>query len=141
MLCLSGLAAPAFAASAEDDAIVAVLAADQARAAALVAADTNALNRLLADDLRYIHANGTVETKAIHVGGFAKGLRYESFKTSNLVGHVITADVVVVTGTIDQRKGAAGKMTDYHLLFQAVWRKKAGAWQLVSLETAIPSAS
>ena len=129
-----------FAVSADDDAIAAVLAADQARDAALLAADTKALDRLLADDLRYTHSNGHLETKAIHIATFVNGLRYARFETSNLHGHVITPDVVVLTGIIDQRKGVAEKWTDFHLLFHAVWRKEAGAWRLASLQTAAPPA-
>jgi hypothetical protein len=67
-------------------------------------------------------------------------LRYTKFQTTNVVGHAITPDVVVLNGIIDQTKGANGKMTDYHLLFQAVWRKKSNNWQLASLQTAAPPA-
>ena len=129
-----------FAASADDDVIAGVLAADQARSAALLAADTKSLDRLLADDLRYTHSNGKVETKAIHIDAFAGGLRYARFQTSNLHGHVISPDVVVLTGSIDQRKGVPEKWKDYRLLFHAVWRKDAGAWRLASLQTVAPPA-
>ena len=137
VICLLAAVSPLAAASTDDTAITAVLAADQARGAALLAADTNALRALLAEDLRYTHNNGKIETKAIHIGSFVDGLRYASFKTSNLVGHVITPDVVVLTGIMDQRKGVSEHWTDYHLLFQAVWRKTAGVWQLASMQTAV----
>lgn len=129
-----------FAASAGDAAIAGVLAADQARSAALLAADAKALDRLLAEDLRYTHSNGKVETKAIHIGAFAGGLRYARFQTSNLHSHVISPDVVVLTGNIDQRKGVAEKWKDYQLLFHAVWRKDADGWRLASLQTVAPPA-
>ncbi len=138
ILAASALASSAFAASADDEAIAAVLAADQARGAALLAADTNTLATLLADDLRYTHSDGKLETKSIHIGTIVRGLRYARFETSNVVGHVITPDVVVLTGNIDQRKGVAEKSKDYHLMFHAVWRKKSGTWQLASLQTADP---
>ncbi len=114
----------------------AVFAADRARADAMVKGDLKALDALLADDLRYTHSNGRVETKAAHLGTFADGLRYGYYRTGNLHGHPITADVVVVSGVIDQRKGKPGKMADKKLFFQAVWRKEAGAWRLASLQTA-----
>lgn len=132
--------APTLAFAAEDAAVSAVLAADKMRGAAMLAGDTNALKTLLADDLRYTHSTGKVETKEIHIQNYVDGLRYARFETSNVVGHVITPDVVVLNGIIDQRKGVAGKWTDYHLLFQAVWRKANGAWQLTSLQTAAPPA-
>src|SRR5882724_3531976 len=124
-----------------DDSIVAeVIAADHARGSALLAADTKALDKILAADLRYTHSTGKLETKAIHIGTLTDGLRYERFVTSNLHGHVVTPDVVGLTGKIDQRKGTPGKWTDNNLLFQAVWRHNTGTWQLVSLQTAAPPA-
>ena len=136
ILAASLFASSTFAASADDEAIAAVLAADQARGAALLAADTNTLAAVLADDLRYTHSDGKLETKSIHIGTIINGLRYSRFKTSNVVGHVITPDVVVLNGIIDQRKGVAGNWTDYYLMFHAVWRKKSGSWQLASMQTA-----
>lgn len=121
-----------------DDAIAAVLAADQARGAALLAADTAALDRLLADDLRYTHSSGKVETKAVHLKSFADGLRYDRFETTGLHGHAVTPEVVVLTGTINQNKGVGGKMTALRLFFHAVWRKGPQGWQLASLQTALP---
>lgn len=132
--------APLFASSANDP-VAAVLAADKARGAALLAADVKALDRLLADDLRYTHSNGMLETKAIHIGTFTSGLRYERFETSKLHGQVIAPGVVVLTGSINQRKGTAGKWSDFNnLLFHAVWRLDAGTWRLASLQTAAPPA-
>lgn len=126
--------------AAEIDPVAAVIAAEKARGAALLAADTNTLARILADDFKYTHSSGMAETKAIHIGSFIKGLRYQTFDTSKIVGHIVTPDVVVLNGIIDQRKGVAEKWTDYHLLFQSVWRSRDGAWQLVSLQTAAPPA-
>jgi len=134
---LLNCASPIFAATTDDEAIAAVIVAEQARGIALLAADTNALGRLLADDLRYTHSDGKLETKASHIGSIAGGLRYARFTTSNLAGQVITPDVVVLTGIIDQRKGLGEKGKDSHLMFHAVWRKKSGAWQLASMQTAI----
>jgi ketosteroid isomerase-like protein len=118
----------------------AVKAADLARGAALRSADTNALNTILADDFKYTHSNGYLETKAIHIKSFIEGLRYSRFQTTNVVAHVITPDVVVLNGMLDQSKGKDGKMTDYKLLFHSVWRKKGSDWQIASLQTAAPPA-
>jgi hypothetical protein len=121
-----------------DDAATEVKGADLARGAALRAADTNTLAKILANDFKYTHSNGYTETKATHIKSFNDGLRYTRFQTTNVVAHVITPDVVVLNGIIDQSKGVSGKVTDYHLLFHAVWRKHSGAWQLASLQTAAP---
>src|SRR5205085_4522974 len=94
--------------------------------------------RILADDFKYTHSNGFLESKASHIKSYVDGLRYTRFQTTNVVGHLITSDVVVLNGIIDQTKGVGGKMTDNHLLFQSVWRKKGNDWQIASLQTAAP---
>lgn len=116
--------------------VAAVLAADRARGAALLAADVKALDGLLADDLRYTHSTGKLETKAIHIGTIKDGLRYSKFETSDLNGHVIVPGVVVLNGKIDQTKVSQGKPSDSHLFFHAVWRKDPAGWHLASLQTA-----
>jgi hypothetical protein len=131
---------PVHAADSQDAAINAVLMADKLRAAAMLSANTNALKEILADDFKYTHSTGFLETKQKHIQSYVDGLRYTKFQTTNVVGHAITPDVVVLNGIIDQTKGTNGKMTDYHLLFQAVWRKKGANWQLASLQTAAPPA-
>jgi hypothetical protein len=122
----------------EHPAITAAKTADLARGKALRAANTNALKEILAQDFKYTHSNGFVETKATHIKSFIDGLRYTRFETTNVVGHVITPDVVVLNGEIDQTKGVGGKMTDMHLMFHSVWRKNGQSWQIASLQTALP---
>jgi ketosteroid isomerase-like protein len=137
-LTLAMLCGASFAA---DDPAAAAKAADLARGAALRAADTNALAKILADDFKYTHSTGYLESKATHIKSFIDGMRYSRFDTTNVVAHVITPDVVVLNGIIDQSKGVGGKMTDYHLLFHSVWRKNGNAWQIASLQTAAPPAA
>lgn len=117
----------------------AVVAAEQSRRAALLAGDAPALAALLADDLTYIHSSGKRETKADAVSGIAsRKVAYERFDLDQLKTQIVTEDVVVLTGAIDQRKFSGGKWTDLKLLFHAVWRREAGAWRLASLQTAQP---
>jgi ketosteroid isomerase-like protein len=122
----------------DDASIVAeVIAADQARGTALLAADTQALDRLLADDLFYRHSDGKQETKAIHIGTITDGLRYERFITSELRGHVISTEVVILTGKIDQKKLKAGKASEGQLMFQSVWRHESTGWRMAGMQTAV----
>ncbi|MSU64794.1 MAG: nuclear transport factor 2 family protein [Opitutus sp.] len=121
--------------------IAAVIAAEKARGAALLSADLKALNTLMAEDCRYTHSSGKVESKKDHIDTFVNGLRYDRFVTSDIHGHSITPDVVVLNGKIDQRKGVAGKWAVLNLFFQAVWRREAGDWRLASLQTALAPAA
>jgi len=116
--------------------IAGAMAAEKARGIALLGADLKALDALMADDCRYTHSSGKVESKKDHIDTFVQGLRYERFITSGIHGHAVTSDVVVLNGQIEQRKGVGGQMTDLKLLFHSVWRRENGAWRMVSLQTA-----
>ncbi len=133
------LIAPLFAKDDKAD-ISAVIAAEKARGVAILSADLKALDALMADDCRYTHSSGKVESKKDHIDTFVNGLRYERFITSGIHGHSVTPDVVVLNGRIDQRKGVDGKMTDLNLFFQSVWRREATGWRLASLQTALAPA-
>jgi ketosteroid isomerase-like protein len=113
-----------------------VIAAEQARAAALVKGDANTVAASLADDLIYIHSNGRRETKRDIVNGFeTKTLKYEYFRLSDLEAREVTRDVTVLTGKINQRKFSSGQWGDAELLFHAIWRNDSGTWRLASLQT------
>src|SRR5262245_64705019 len=54
-----------------------ILALDDERFAAMTAGDRAAIERLLADDLTYVHSNGTVDDKASLLEALSSGkLRY-----------------------------------------------------------------
>ncbi|MBL9214831.1 MAG: nuclear transport factor 2 family protein [Opitutaceae bacterium] len=127
---------------ASDSVTRAVIAGEKARNAALLAGDVNAVAAVLADDLRYIHSTGKLESKAdILKAVTAKTLAYQRMETLNLNVAEVTPGVAVLTGTIDQRKlTPTGSWTDAKLLFQAVWRLDGGAWRLVAMQTALPPA-
>jgi ketosteroid isomerase-like protein len=127
--------APLFAQAGKAE-IAGAIAAEKARGVALLAADVKALDAIMADDCRYTHSSGKVESKKDHIDTFVQGLRYERFITSGIHGHAVTPDVVVLNGRIEQRKGVGGNMTDLKLFFHSVWRREAGAWRLASLQTA-----
>jgi ketosteroid isomerase-like protein len=130
--------APAQAAAPADD----VLAAEAARRTALLSGDVGALDQLLADDLRYIHSNGKVETKRDVLAGFASGtVAFERFDLAALHAHVLNAETVAVDGRVEQRKRTGPRTAEQQLLFHAVWRRDGGRWRLVSLQTAAPPAA
>lgn len=117
----------------------AVIAAEKARDAALLAGDAVAVANILSDDLRYIHTNGYHETKRMVVDALAeKKLAYERLDASDVVADEVRPDVVVLTGKLDQRKLSNGHWGDLKMLFQAVWRNESGTWRLVNLQTVLP---
>jgi hypothetical protein len=63
------------------DAAKQVLAAEQARTAALEHSDVATLERIMADEVTYIHASGKVDTKESYLDAIRSGqLRYISWR-------------------------------------------------------------
>lgn len=117
----------------------AVIAAEKARNAALIAGDADRLAALLSDNLRYIHSTGKLQTKTVVLDEItSQQTAYARMITSDLVTDEIAPNVVVLSGKIDQRKLGNGKWRDLVLLFQAVWRNEADSWRLVNLQTVLP---
>jgi len=107
---------------------VELLAFEEARQAALIAADAEALERLLCDDLQHIHSSGLVHGKAdfiAHVrrmGGFLSIERgavslYSDGRTALITGPTInrvrrieTGEIATLEGmgTVVARRGPAG---------------------------------
>ena len=113
-----------------------IIAAEQARRTALLSHNITALANLLSDDLKYVHSTGRRENKQDVLAALSsKQVAYERFELGGLDARKITADVGVLTGTIDQRRLGNGKWSDVKLLFQSVWRNEAGTWRLISMQT------
>jgi hypothetical protein len=142
-VCLLGVAAlPALAA---DDA--ALIAADDARVAAMLAADRSKLEVLLSDELHYAHSSGTVDTKPVFLDLLASGkTRYLGYEHVERRFSLATPGVALMTGRARiQAQSARGTM-DSVLAYLAVWRLEEGrwrflAWQSCRLPTEEPAAA
>lgn len=111
----------------------AVSAADKAWAAATVKGDAAALNRLLADDLNYIHSTGVIDTKAMFIDKLKTGkqkyfkLEHEGMEV-RLYGPTA---VLTATARVDSSTNGVNNPPN-HLRFIHVWYHSKGAWQLVA---------
>src|SRR5580698_182277 len=98
-----GLLIAARAAIAGEDAKQQVMAVEQARVAALDASDIPALERIMADDVTYVHASGKVDNKASYLDAIRSGkLHYISWKAKNLQVRV-EGNAAVVNGEYSVR--------------------------------------
>ena len=117
-------AAPAANAEAE------VRAVNERRFAALVKEDLAELDRLLADDLTYIHSSGYIETKKQSLETIAsKALRYKTIQSSDVQVRIY-GDTAVMTGRVAMSVLARGKEVDLKNLFTAVYVRQGGEWRL-----------
>jgi ketosteroid isomerase-like protein len=121
-----------------DNAQKQVLAVEQARTTALEHSDVAALERIMADDVTYIHASGKVDTKSSYLAAIRSGqLHYISWRARNLRIRVI-GDTAVITGeyavnVTDSRV----QQTPFHIniLILTVYAQRDGRWQQIAWQS------
>jgi hypothetical protein len=116
---------------------------DEASARATIAArfdaalhgDTQALDRLLADDLDYCNWRAECETKQQYIGEIQSGrLKYRAI--DHTVQDVkLLADTAVVLGFVNATATRDGVERTLHAFYQAVLVWRDGRWQLTSWAT------
>jgi ketosteroid isomerase-like protein len=112
------------------DAEKAVLAAEDQRFAATVAADIPTLDRMLTDDMTYTHASAAVDTKAQLLAKLGDGTYdYKSItpeeRTVRLYG-----DAAAVAGIAHVLVRAGGRDIDVRLRYTELYVKQDGGWRL-----------
>jgi 3-hydroxyisobutyrate dehydrogenase-like beta-hydroxyacid dehydrogenase len=110
------------------------------RYAAMVDADLDTLDELLADDVLYAHSNASVDTKASYL---------ELLRTGGLVYHSLehTTDAVItrpgmaiISGTMSGSIHMHGAAKTLNSRVAAVWVAEDGRWRLAAFQpTAIPA--
>ncbi len=136
-LVLAGLAGVLRAA---DPAVEAVLRADQARLAAMMAGDGVALGRLMSDELRFVHSDGRIESKADYVKNMLAGdTQYADAKTSGVEVRQPSPDVVILIGAQEMRKRLGPAWSEVRLRFMSVWRREGGTWRMFAWQSMRPA--
>ena len=115
-----------------------VLATERARTAALDSDDLGTLDKLLADDLTYVHASGKVDTKhtlldAIHSGQ----VHYISWTAKRLSARVI-GDTAVLDGEYLVRvtdRRVKPDPFDVNIFILAVYARRDGRWQQIAWQS------
>jgi hypothetical protein len=123
----------------EKDAQTEVLAAEKARTAALEGADVPALEKLLGDDLTYVHASGRTDTKQSYLTSIQSGdLHYISWKEKALHVRTMGETAGVIDGeylvqVLDRR--VKPDPFDVNIFFLGVYAHRNGRWQLMAWES------
>jgi ketosteroid isomerase-like protein len=117
-----------------------VLRADQMRLAAMMAGDAPALNRLMSDELSFVHSDGRVEAKKDYVKNMLAGdTAYADAKTSDVQTKQVAPDVMVLIGAQEMRKKLGPTWSEIKLKFMAVWRNEGGTWRMVAWQSMRPA--
>jgi Domain of unknown function (DUF4440) len=121
-----------------DSAANEVLAAETARTTALIHDDLSALDRILADDLTYIHASGKTDTKASLLEAIRSGqVHYISWIAKRLNTRVI-GDSAVMDGEYLVRvtdKRVKSDPFDINIFILAVYGRRVGRWQQIAWQS------
>jgi hypothetical protein len=115
-----------------DDDASAVLVAEDARYAAMIAADLEALDALLAPGLSYGHSSGVRDTKEEYLAKLRSGY-YVYRRVDHPVDRVeVAGDCALVVGrmTADLEVDGVPKTVDNLAL--AVWTRAGGTWRLLA---------
>ena len=124
--------------AADDPHLAAVQAADDARVAAMKSPDRAKLTAIFADELRYSHASGAVDTKASFMDKLLSGqskyvvLDYEerNFSFPSPTVALMTGRAHVKT---ESANGAVG--IDATLAFLSVWKEEGGQWKFLAWQS------
>ena len=123
-----------------EPAVISAVKADKARLTAMMAGNGEALAGLMSDQLRFVHSDGRIESKAEYVKNMMAGdTAYADAKTSELETTQIATDVVVIIGAQEMRKRLGATWSDIKLRYLAVWRNESGTWRMVAWQSMRPS--
>lgn len=108
----------------------AVIAAQDARVAATIAADVGKLAAMTTDDLSYTHSNAVVESRADFLEGLRSGT-YDYHALSFEERRVrVFGDGAAVTGTCLVRVSVGGREIEVRLRFTELYVKQDGVWKM-----------
>jgi uncharacterized protein (TIGR02246 family) len=119
--------------------ITQVLTAEQTRVAALDAQDVPALEKLLAEDVTYVHATGKYDTKTSYLDAIRSGqLRYISWQPKSMQVRVLGKDAAVVNGeyavqAMDTR--VQTQPINVTIFILTVYARRDGRWQQIAYQS------
>jgi hypothetical protein len=115
--------------------------AEASRVEALERSDTAALDRILDDNLTYVHASGKVDTKASFLAAIRSGeLHYISWKLMQQEARVVegSSDAAVLNGEYAVRvkdTRVRPDIFDVDIFFLTVYEKRGGLWRQIAWES------
>lgn len=134
---LSVIASPV---AAKPDAAEDVLAAEHARAEAIIHKDFATLEKYLGDDLTYCHASAHVDDRASFLKTVKSGeLNYLKVESKDPKVRVFGNTAVITGQFLVQTSGADGKPRDPdHSFVTMIYAKRDGRWQLINYQATRP---
>jgi hypothetical protein len=110
--------------------------AEQARFVAQVDADARILDKLLDDDLEYVHSNGDLDSKKTFIDSLTSGTRDYVSSVATIETVRFFGDVGVIRGKVKVTVASNGKSQDLHIGYTDVWLWKNGSWKMTAWRSA-----
>ena len=105
------------------------------RIKAMIDADAEALDRILSDDLTYIHTTTREDSKKSLTDSLTSGsLSYQAIDTEDVKVRIY-GDAAVVTGGAAIKVSSGGRLLEFNILFTDVYAKREGSWQMVAWQS------
>lgn len=116
-----------------------VLQAEKARFAAMVKSDRAALEKLLADDLTYIHSTALLETKEQFIKSVTSGtIDYVSIVPSEADSKVrVNGSTAIVTGLAAVNVIDKGNDRKIRIRYTTAYTNRGGAWLLAAWQSTV----
>jgi len=116
--------------------LVAVTAADNARVAAMKAADREKLGASFSEELHYAHSTGAVDTKASFIALLTSGkTKYTSIDYDRRDFSFPAPGFALMTGRVHIRSTTGEAEADNLLSFLAAWRLEEGQWRFLAWQS------
>ena len=123
--------------AADEPRLATLRAADDERAAAMRSGDRARLEAIFANELRYCHSSGAVDTKASFIESLASGrTRYLALDYQERNFTFPAPGIALMTGRVNAKIQNAGGTNDLLLSFLAVWHEENGHWRFLAWQSA-----
>lgn len=109
--------------------------ADARRVAATLAKDASTLERVLADDLRYVHSSGTDEDKRTFIERATTGHYDYRELTTIRRDFRVYGEIALVNGDVRIEVLAKGTHKRFVSRYLQVWRRAGEGWQMSSWQS------
>ncbi|MFZ4767910.1 MAG: nuclear transport factor 2 family protein [Roseimicrobium sp.] len=114
----------------------ALLAADDERVAAIVAADKLRLTAIFSDELRYAHSTGAVDDKATYIDSLVSGrTKYVVYDYQERKFTFPAPGIALMAGRVHIQSTSAVGVSDGVLSILAVWREEQGKWRFLAWQS------
>jgi len=116
-----------------------VLAAEDARYAALIAGDVSELNNLLGEDLVYHHSNGLVDNKAGIISAISSGMvSYLTMKRGKCDTRIYgSGEIGIITGNAKYKVTVDKEEVFVSLSFHSIWAWRDKGAEFVSWQATL----